>query len=104
MISFDQVVVVVFFFFLELAFSAGSFTCVRTFAIYRDAYFSVYVKRGFYSLTGPPSEVLQTPNLWSGSLAMHVFPHSTWRFIRNSMIYFAVLYAVQFLGVSTITK
>ena len=109
-ISFDQVVVVFLFFcffgFLELAFSAGPFTCVWTFTSHRDAYFSVYVKHGFYSqsLTGPPSEVLHTPNLWSGYLAMHVFPQSTWRFIRNCMIYFALLYAVQFLGVVAITK
>ena len=107
-ISFDQVVVVVgvffFFCFLELAFSAGFFTCVWTFTSHRDAYFSVYVKHGFYSLTGPPSEVLQTPNLWSGSLAMHVFPLSTWRFSRNSIIYFAVLYSVQFLGVGATTQ
>ena len=107
-ISFDQVVVFFFVFFvfcfLELAFSAGPFTCVWTFASHRDAYFSVHVKHGFYSLTGPPSEVLHTPNLWSGSLAMHVFPQSTRRFIRNCIIYCAVLYAVQFLGAVAITN
>ena len=108
-ISFDQVVVVLllFFFlaFLNLRFQLVPLPArVWTFTSHRDVYFSVYVKHGFYSLTGPPSEVLHTPNLWSGSLAMHVFPQSTRRFIRNCIIYFAVLYAVQFLGAVAITN